>query len=193
MPTKYEPELPSLKYSLAVGSFGFGAASLVVFVTVALGERWLYSRLGLNGAYLFWTALFILLGGGALGSLAVTRWRLPRFYLLFGAAFFAYAVGWTASYFLLQDPAGEWVGSLLGSFLLTGVILMGFGRLRFVWKIGAIVFVLNSIGYFLGSAVNDYFGGRSGMLLWGLIYGLFLGAGIGFVLHSSQVREAVND
>jgi hypothetical protein len=190
MPTNNQPEVPSLNYSLAVGSIGFSAASLAVFATVALGERWLYSHLGLNGAYIFWTALFILLGGTVLGSLVVTRWRLPKFYFLFGAAFFAYAVGWTASYFILRDPGGEWVGSLLGSFLLTAVLLIGFGRLRLVLKMGLVVFVLNSLGYFLGSAINDFLGGRPGMLLWGVVYGLFLGAGISFVLHSSQVPRS---
>src|SRR3712207_8665090 len=39
----------------------FCAASLCVFATVAFAERWMYARLGLYGAYLAWTALFILL------------------------------------------------------------------------------------------------------------------------------------
>ncbi len=190
MATSNQPTLPSLNFSLAVGSVGFGAASLAVFATVALGERWLYRNLGLNGAYTFWTVMFIVLGGSVFGPILVTRWRLPKFYLLFGAAFFAYAVGWTASYFILRDPAGEWVGSLLGSFLLTSVLLLGFGRLRLLLRLGLIVFVLNSLGYFLGSALNDYFGGRPGMLLWGVSYGLFLGAGISFVLHSSQIPRS---
>ena len=190
MSANNKPTLPSINFSLAVGSIGFSAASLAVFATVALGERWLYAHLGLNGAYVFWTLLFILLGGSVFRPILVTRWRLPKFYLLFGAAFFAYAVGWTASYFLVRDPAGEWVGSLIGSFLLTAVLLMGFGRLRFVLKMGLVVFVLNSLGYFLGSALNDFFGGRPGMLLWGVVYGLFLGAGISFVLHSSQVPRS---
>ena len=46
----------------------------------------MYTRLTVFGAYLAWTALFILLGGAVLGSLVVTRWRLPKFYLLFGLA-----------------------------------------------------------------------------------------------------------
>lgn len=190
MATNNQTVLPSLNLSLAIGSIGFSVASLAVFATVALGERWLYRNLGLNGAYIFWTVLFIVLGGSVFGPILKTRWRLPKFYLLFGAAFFAYAVGWTASYFILRDPAGEWVGSLLGSFLLTSVLLMGFGRLRFLLKWGLVVFVLNSLGYFLGSALNDYFGGRPGMLLWGVAYGLFLGAGISFVLHSSQIPRS---
>ena len=53
-------------------------------------------------------------------------------------------------------------------------------------KLSVLLFVTNSIGYFLGSALNDYFGGREGMLLWGAAYGLFLGAGIGAVLWFAQ-------
>ena len=80
--TVQDVALPSLVRSLLTGGLGFGLVSLCVFATVAFGERWMYEHLGLLGAYLAWTALFILLGGGVLGSLVVGRWRLPRFYLL---------------------------------------------------------------------------------------------------------------
>ena len=69
---------PSLIEALVKGGVGFAVASLCVFATVAFAERWLYLHLGPAGAYLTWTALFILLGGAALGSLVVGRWRLPR-------------------------------------------------------------------------------------------------------------------
>ena len=98
--TVQDVALPSLVRSLLTGGLGFGLVSLCVFATVAFGERWMYEHLGLLGAYLAWTALFILLGGGVLGSLVVGRWRLPRFYLLFGLAFFAYAAGWVGTYFI---------------------------------------------------------------------------------------------
>ena len=52
-----------------------------------------------------------------------------------------------------------------------------------------VLFIANSAGYFLGSAINDYLGGRPGMLLWGIIYGLFLGAGIGALLHLLQINR----
>ena len=169
---------------------GFGAVSLCVFATVAFGERWMYAHLGMLGAYLIWTALFIVLGGWVLGSLVVGRWRLPKFYLLYGAAFFAYAAGWVAAYFTLRGVAGEWIGSLLGSVLMAVVFSIGFGlSSRSVLKFSAVLFVANSVGYFLGSALNDYVAGQAGMLLWGLVYGLSLGAGIGAVLHLSQSSE----
>lgn len=181
--------VPSLARSLLIGGLGFCLVSLCVFATVAFAERWMYTRLGLLGAYLAWTALFILLGGAVLGSLAVGRWRLPRFYLLFGAAFFAYAVGWVGAYFFLRGAAGEWVGSLAGSLLMGLVLAVGFGVARSTLKLSAALFVANSVGYFLGSALNERLGGGAGMLLWGGVYGLCLGAGLGAVLYLAQSRH----
>ena len=181
--------VPSLGRSLVAGGLGFGLASLLVFATVAFGERWMYAKLGLLGAYLAWTALFILLGGGALGLLVKGRWRLPKFYLLFGAAFFAYAVCWVAAYFVLRGTPGEWVGSLTGSLALGLVLAAGFGVARHALRLSAVLFAANSLGYFLGSSLNNTFGGRAGMLLWGVVYGLGLGAGLGAALHLAQTRR----
>ena len=181
--------IPSLTHSVITGALGFGAVSLCVFATVAFAERWMYVNLGLYGAYLAWTVLFILLGGAVLGSLVVERWGLPKFYLLFALAFFAYAVGWVGAYFSSPGAAGEWIGSLVGSLVMALVFAIAFGSLPSLLKLFAILFVANSAGYFLGSALNNYFGGREGMLLWGAAYGLFLGAGIGAVLWLSQKRE----
>ena len=180
--------VPSLGRSLLTGGLGFCLVSLCVFATVAFAERWMYTRLGLFGAYLAWTALFILLGGGVMGSLAVGRWRLPRFYLLFGLAFLAYAAGWVGAYFVLRGGAGEWVGSLAGSLLMGLVLAAGFGRARAALNLSVMLFVANTVGYFLGSALNDAVGGRTGMLLWGGVYGLCLGAGLGAALHFAQAR-----
>ena len=189
-PSGDDAAVPSLKRSLLTGALGFCLASLCVFATVAFAERWMYTRLGLYGAYAAWTALFILLGGGALGSLVVGRWRLPRFYILFGLAFFAYAVGWVGAYFMLGGAAGEWVGSIAGSLLMGTVFAAGFGVARSALNLSAVLFVAHSVGYFVGSAINDYVGGRAGMLLWGAAYGLCLGAGLGATLHLAQAAGA---
>ena len=189
MPKPLDKTVPSLPRSIVTGGFGFGVVSLCVFATVAFGERWMYRNLGLLGAYLVWTALFILLGGTVLGSLVVGRSRMPRFYVLYSLAFFVYAVGWVAAYFTLRGVAGEWVGSLAGSVLMALVFAAGFGELRSTLKFSVLLFVANSLGYFLGSALNDYAGGSSGMLLWGAMYGLFLGAGIGAVLYYAQAQS----
>lgn len=181
---------PTLRRSLLTGALGFCVASLCVFATVAFAERWMYARLGLAGAYVAWTVLFILLGGGALGMLVVGRWRLPKFYALFGLAFFAYAAGWVGAYFTLRGAAGEWAGSLVGCVLMGSVFALGFGAARSTLKLSAVLFAAHAVGYFLGSALNDAVGARAGMLLWGGVYGLFLGAGLGAALHFAQARRA---
>jgi hypothetical protein len=148
----------------------------------------MYRTLGPSGAYLTWIDLFILLGGTALGSLVDGRWKLPRFYLLFGLAFFAYAVGWIAAYFILRGAVGEWVGSLAGSVLMALVFAVAFGIMTSLVKFSAILFVGNSLGYFVGSALNERLHGPTGMLVWGIVYGVFLGAGIAVVLDMAQRR-----
>lgn len=181
--------VPSLRRSLVTGALGFGVVSLCVFATVAFAERWMYRNLGVIGAYVAWTVLFILLGGAVFGSLVVGRWRLPKFYLLYGLAFFLYAVGWVAAYFRYPGSVGEWVGSLAGSVAMALVFAAGFGVLRAMLNFSALLFVANSAGYFLGSALNEQFRGSTGMLLWGAVYGLCLGAGIAAVLHFAQVQR----
>jgi hypothetical protein len=182
--------IPTLGHSLLIGGLGFAIVSLFVFATVAFGERWMYKHLGLLGAYLGWTGLFILCGGAVLGSLVVGRWRLPKFYLLFGSAFFLYAVGWVGAYSIFPGVKGEWLGSLAGSVLMTLVLAVAFGATRIAPKLSALLFVANSLGYFAGSALNSSFGGRAGMLSWGVAYGFCLGAGLGAILHFAQLRHA---
>ena len=184
--------VPSLSRSIATGAIGFSVVSLCVFATVAFAERWMYQTFSVLGAYLAWTVLFVLLSGALFGSLVVVRWRLPKFYLLFALAFFAYAAGWVIAYFVLRGAVGELVGSLAGSVLMALVFAAGFGSFRSTVKLSAALFVSNSLGYFLGSALNNSFGGHWGMLLWGVAYGLFFGAGIGAALQLVQ-REQQNE
>jgi hypothetical protein len=181
-----QKSIPSLNRSLLTGALGFGLVSLCVFASVAFGERWMYMHLGLTGAYLTWTVLFILLGGGVLGSLVIGQWRLPKFYFLFGLAFFVYAFGWCAAYFAFGDGVGEWIGSIVGSVLMALVFAIGFRAVKSIVTLSVILFIANSAGYFLGSALNNSLGGKPGMLSWGAAYGLFLGAGLGAVLHLGQ-------
>ncbi len=70
------------------------------------------------------------------------------------------------------------------------VFALGFGVPRSALNLWAVLFVANSVGYFLGSALNEAVGGRAGMMLWGAAYGLFLGAGLGAALHLAQARKA---
>jgi len=177
---------PTLRRSIATGAIGFGLVSLCVFATVAFGERWMYRNLGLVGAYLAWIVLLIMLSGAVFGTLVVGRWRLPRFYLLFALAFFAYAAAWMGAYFTLGRATGEVIGSLAGSILMAIVFAAGLGTLKSIIKLSAVLFVANFAGYFLGSTMFYYLRPPSGMLLFGIVYGLFFGAGIGAALHLAQ-------
>jgi hypothetical protein len=180
----------SLRKSLLIGGIGFSLVSLGIFATVAFAERWMYGRLGVAGAYLVWTVLFMLLGGRVFSLLAVGPTRMLRFHALFGAAFFSYAVGWVGAYFIVGGAAGEWLGSFLGSALMALVIAAGFGAVRSAPILSVLLFITNSAGYFFGSVLNDTLRGRIGMLLWGAVYGLFLGAGLGASLYLVQSRSA---
>jgi hypothetical protein len=187
--------IPSLGRSLLIGSFGFCFASLCVFATVAFAERWMYRTLGLSGAYLVWTVLFIFLGGALLSPLVIGADRLWRFQLVFGMAFLLYAVGWVGSYFMLRGVAGEWAGSLAGSILMALVITLAFGVIKTLFAQAAVLFIANSTGYFLGDLLNNSVRGKTGMLLWGVLYGLCLGAGLGLSIFLAQtpLREKLNN
>jgi hypothetical protein len=150
----------------------------------------MYIQFGRMGAYLLWTGIFILMGGAVLGSLVSGRWRLPKFYVLYGLAFFIYALAWVGAYFTLRGLAGELVGSIVGSVLMAIVFAVGFNAIASTIKFSGLLILTNSLGYFIGSALNDYFGDKPGMLLWGLVYGLCVGAGIGAVLHFAQSRSS---
>lgn len=161
------------------GSLGFCLASLIVFASVAFLEGWMYRTLGLYGAYFVWTVLFIGLGGGALRPLAGESVSTARFYLVFAIGFFLYALGWMSAYFTMRGTAGEWAGSFVGSVLLGLTFSIGLRARDQAFLICTVLFIANSLGYFVGSALNQTRGGNTGMLLWGLAYGLFLGAGFG--------------
>lgn len=180
---------PALSRCVAVGGLGFGAVSFLVFSTVAFGERWLYASLGLSGSYVVWTLLFIGLSALLFNSLTITPWRGQRFCGLFAAAFVAYAAAWCAAYFVLRDARGEWLGSLFGTFAMAAVFALLFHKLGRLPLLATLLFVAHSIGYFLGSILHSNIGGPSGMLLWGISYGLFFGAGIGAFLHFLQCKE----
>src|SRR5262245_6808660 len=192
---KRNNSIPSLSRSLLIGGVGFCFASLCVFATVAFAERWMYRNLGLGGAYTVWTVLFIFLGGALLSPLVIGPGRLWRFMFLFGMAFLLYAVGWVGSYFTLRGFKGEWAGSLVGSILMALVVAQAFGVMKTFFAQAAALFIANSAGYFLGDLLNNSIRGKTGMLLWGVLYGLFLGAGLGLSIFLAQtpLRNKLNN
>jgi hypothetical protein len=170
-------------------SLRFGLASLMVYATVAFGERWMYRSLGFPGAYGVWTLLFVALGGLVLKPLVVLPKAKRTFWLWFALAFIAYASSWMASYFTLRGSAGEWLGSILGSAALGLVVAMTFrSRSRYL-KIAVELFLAHSAGYFLGEWLHSSLHGTMGMLLWGVCYGLGFGFGLARALYWAQTAD----
>ncbi len=181
--------LPSLQKCVLTGGLGFCAASLLVFGTVAFAERWMYANLGLIGSYLIWTVLFVASSALVFNSLVADPWRGSRFCFLFNAAFIVYAAAWCGAYFILRGAKGEWLGSLLGTLLMAAVFAAGFKKLSRLPFLATLLFLTHSLGYFPGSALHSNIGGPTGMLLWGVSYGLFFGAGIGALLYFVQETD----
>jgi len=177
---------PTLNESLGLGAGGFAAAGCVVFAAVAAGHDRLQNNLGEIGANACWAGLFILLGGGLLSRLVIGPRRLVRFYILFAIAFLLYGAGWTAVYFPLRSELGEWLGSLLGATMLGLTLATAFDAARQAPKIITVLFLTRSAGYFCGVFVHRAVPGIGGWMLWGIAYGLGLGAGLGYALYTCQ-------
>lgn len=179
----------SLARAILIGGISFSLVSLIIFSSVAFAERWMYRHLGINGAYLTWILLFIVMGASAFIPLLPSPRRPLRFYALFGAGFFLYGVGWMAAYFGLKNTLGEWLGSLLGSVLMAVVFAAGFKTLRSAALFSFVLFAGNSFGYFLGSALYERLTAPVGMLMWGVAYGAGVGAALGAILWMAQSRK----
>jgi len=63
---------------------------------------------------------------------------------------------------------------------------LAFGVMKTFFAQTAALFIGNSAGYFLGDLLNNSIRGKTGMLLWGIIYGLCLGAGLGLSIFLAQ-------
>jgi hypothetical protein len=66
------------------------------------------------------------------------------------------------------------------------VISLAFGVIKMFFTQAAALFIANSVGRFLGGRIHHSMYGKVGMLPWGTVYGLFLGAGLGLSLFLAQ-------
>lgn len=185
---------PTLGRSLIVGALGFCAVSLLVFATWSYGERWMYSQFGVYGAYFIWIALFMFTSGAVLSPLIIGPGRLLRFYCFFVVAFFCYGAAWTLIYLNVRGglrPWREWLASLAGSIIWALLIALAFGAMKQLWKLMAVMFLAHSAGYFIGTAVFWGMRSETGNLLYGAIYGVGMGLGLGgcFYIAQTEVRE----
>ncbi len=178
---------PSLQRCIITGSLGFSGAGILAYAMATFVSRWLYSTFGFSLSYLVLSLLLIVCGGAIFNTLVVGSLRGLRFFLIFGLAFLTYAAGWISADLVLRSA---WFGSLVGSVLMGCALAVGFRVWHSVVFLSTLLFIANHFGYFLGSALNTEVGGRAGMILWGVTYGLCLGAGIGAFLHYAQKNTA---
>src|SRR4030095_8480213 len=178
----------SIRSSILIGSLGFTLASLVFFCTVALGENWMYMNLGEVGSYLAWGAMFVVLGGILLSPLLRGPRRLLRFLPAFALCFFGYVIGWYTGYMAMGGRPGEWFGAVLGCLLFTAGLAAAFKirSYRDLFQLFVVILLPNAAGYFLGEMLYFTIRGRMEMMFWGLVYGLFFGAGIGAAVYLAQ-------
>lgn len=184
------------------GTVGFAAVSLAGFSVWAFAGRWFYSNTGEVGLYIACAVVFLGLSGLLLHPLLRGPGSLIRFYKAFIPAFMAYAVIWSAAWFVGKTGAGEWIGSLAGSLVFTALIGRSLGNLQSWGRVAAVMFVAHSAGYFLGGKLMYWMIGSGGAemfagltksqiglmakLGWGLLYGLGFGAGLGYAFFVFQ-------
>ena len=198
------PRVPTVRQSLFIGGVGFGLVGLAAFAVWAVGGKALTQAVGEAGLYTLCALVFIGLAGVVFGQLVIGPGGTARIYGLFTLAFAAYSVVWCAAWFGLRGTlAAEVVGAVLGSAALAGVLAWGFGAGREFLRVAAVLVLLNSLGYFLGEIWWRWLPGEGGaqlfgemfnrpqrrmlaMLGWGVLFGGFFGAGVGYAIFCCQ-------
>lgn len=173
--------------SILRGGLGFAVVSTAAFAVWVFGGGWFQGHGGEAAMYAGCCAVFMLLSGLLLHPLLEGQGRVGRFYRLFIPAFLAYAIAWCGGWFWLGAGTGEWVGSLAGSLAFTLVMAAVLQGWRRWWLTALVMFVGHSAGYFAGEQVcYRSLHSKESELIWGLLYGLGFGAGIGYAFAVMQ-------
>lgn len=185
------PDVPSLSTSLWRGIIGFTLVSIAGFAPWALAGRWFYRAIGEAGLYVVCALVFIVLSGLLLHRLIIGPGSLGRFYKLFGLAFTVYSIGWMVGWMMLRGHVGSIIGLFVGTALMGWMLARAFDAMSNAMKIIVILFVFNSLGYFIGGWLE---GGLLGVnetvaqLSWGVCYGIGYGAGLGLAFYYCQEK-----
>lgn len=175
---------------------GFAAVSVIAFSVWAFGGSWFRGRGGEPAMYAVIALVFLALTGGLLHPLAGAPRSVARFQRAFIPAFSAYAVLWSAAWFLLGGGWGEWVGALLGTLAFVWISGWVLGSAAFSPRVWGVFLVLHTVGYYAGgwsmatllawhrSGAGGWFEPEAWRLLaplsWGVLYGLGFGAALGY-------------
>ena len=198
------PRVPTIRQSLFISGLGFGLVGLVAFAVWAVGGKAITPAVGEPGLYALCAMVFIGLAGMVFGQLVIGPGGAPRIYGLFTLAFTVYSVVWSAAWFGLRGTlAAEIGGALLGSAAMAGVMAWGFAARGEFLRVASVLILLNAAGYFLGEVWWRWLPGEGGaqllgemfnrpqrrmlaMLGWGVIFGGFFGAGVGYAIYYCQ-------
>lgn len=183
--------VPSLGDSLMRGMMGFTVVSVAGFVPWAVFGHWFHGQGGEAGMYAVCAVVFLALTSPLLHRLIIGPGSVSRFYKLFGLSFTAYSVAWIAGWMTLRGHLGSIAGLFVGTMVMACMLVAAFDALRVVVKVFLALFVLNSIGYFVGGISEAAFIKQYPLyakLSWGVFYGLGFGAGLGLAFHICQER-----
>jgi len=184
--TAAPPRLLTLGQSLGFGAGGFCLIIVIVMTIAALTDTLLKKYLGDKAGYVVNALLFILMAGGVFRRLVIAPAPVFRAYLLFAAAFFLYDAAWTATYRPFRNMLGEWLGSLAGGTGLGLILATVFDAPKQAVKAILILCIGSMAGYFGGKFLHQYIPGIAGAMVWGAVYGLGMGAGLGYALYACQ-------
>lgn len=187
---------PTLGKSVFLGIFGFTVVSVAGFAPWAFFGGWFYPRVGEAGLYATCAAVFIVLSGLCLHRLIIGPGSLSRFYKIFGIAFTVYAAVWIICWLWLGGDKGSIAGLLGGTVAMGALLAWAFDAPRAALKTMAALFLLNTLGYFVGGWVEAKLivhHQLAAMLLWGVCYGIGFGAGLGLAFYwcQEEARELI--
>lgn len=197
--------VPSLGTSLWRGIIGFTIVSIAGFVPWGVFGKWFRGHGGELTMYIVCAVVFIVLSGLLMHRLILGQGSLSRFYKLFSPAFAAYSVAWIAGWMLLRGHPGSIVGLLSGTAIMGIMLVAAFDAWGQVVKVILALFVLNSVGYFIGGVLetnmlampsvtvlgftlSDAAQRMVAKMQWGVWYGIGLGAGLGVAFHLCQAK-----
>lgn len=193
-----------MPFRIFLSAILFTLVAVASFSCWAFGGRLFHSELTL---YTACAVVFLGLGGVALSpGLPPGKGGIVRFSVVFAVSFLAYAFLWSTAWFLLPNTLGEVVGSTLGLIALVAIMKKALALDIALLSGVAIVFLMHTLGYYLGGFAYEALQGRGpyalnleaplptvrtlARLSWGIGYGLGLGCRILALFHASACREA---